>query len=270
MTNGSAPKPPIAASSADRPTVIVSKSEPQDHVQRLCAYGLNAVAGEGGTDYVWWPQAQHWGIERKTVSNLLSSLKDRQLVEQTHRGAAQFDRYIILIEGEYRRSASGMVQYYSPRDPRADRVGWVESGLQYAALNGMLFDLQLIGNNVTVHHWPVLFDSPNAIAQIVRQTCSKTHKFIRERQRPDLPALAVLGGKLYADALWALMALPGCGAEVATALLNQYSTLDKTIFALALDGKYAGIYVADVRVNGKRIGEKRATILREAVTMRLS
>ena len=265
MTKGVSPR----AAAADKPTVLVSKSEPQDHCARLQAYGLNAVAGEGGTDYVWWPHSQHWGIERKTVSNLLSSLKDRQLVEQTHKGSAQFDRYIILIEGEYRRSAAGMVSYYSPRDPRADHAGWVESGMQFAALNGMLFDLQLIGQNVMVHTWPVLYDSPNAIAQIVRVTTAPSHAFISERQRPDLPAVAALGGKLYSDALWALMALPGCGPEVATALIKECGTLQKAVDVLATDwpgGWKRDHLLEDLKVNGRRLGEKKAAKLREAVT----
>jgi len=248
---------------APAPLVIVSKSEPKDHVQRLCALGLNAVAGEAGTDYVWYPHSQQWGIERKTVSNLLGSLADRQLVEQVHRGAKQFDRYIILIEGAYARRANGKLDYHSPSDPRARSDGWVESKWEYASVVGMLLALQLVGDraNVLVHHWPVLYDSPTAIASIVQQTSSESgSRFTRERQRPDLPATAVLGGELYSDALWALMALPGIGAEVAEALIREHGSLYNVVLAAAGDG------FANVKINGKRLGDKRAEKIKAAIT----
>lgn len=243
-----------------KPLVVVSKSEPDDAVPRLNALGLNAVAGEAGSDYVWYPRSQQWAIERKTVSNLLGSLADRQLVEQTHRGAKQFDRYIILVEGEYRRSPNGKLLYHSPRDPRSSRDGYVESKWEYSAVAGMLLALQLIGNNVYVHNWPVLYDSPTAIASIVMQTCSEP-AFTRERQRPDLPASAALGGELYSDALYALMALPGCGAAMAEALIAHYGSL-----AHAIDGIANDVALKDVKVNGKRLGDKRAEALYNAVT----
>lgn len=246
--------------------VVVSKSEPEQHVPQLCARGINAVAGEAGSDYVWWPHSQQWAIERKTVSNLLGSLADRQLVEQTHRGAQQFDRFIILIEGDYGRSPNGKFHYYSPKDPRSDRLGWVESKWDYSSIVGMLFALQLVGDkqNVLVYHWPVLYDAPTAIASIVMATCAADAKFTRERQRPDLPSSAALGGKLYGDALWALMALPGCGATVAEVLLGHYGSLAAAVAGIAVDGKDGSL--AAVKVNGKRIGDKRATILYTAVT----
>ena len=247
----------------EKPLVIVSKSEPHEAVPKLCALGLNAVSGEAGSDYVWYPRSQQWAIERKTVSNLLGSLSDRQLVEQTHRGSEQFDRYIILIEGEYKRAPSGMLSYHSPGDPRRDSSGWVESKWQFAAIFGMLFALQMVGTNVSVVNWPVMYDSPYAIASIVASSSTARQGFTSERQRPDLPPTAALGGKLYGDALWALCALPGCGPEVAAALLGEYGTLAETVHVLS--GATRHITPADVKVNGKRIGEKRIAKIREAV-----
>lgn len=198
-----------------------------------------------------------------TVSNLLGSLADRQLVEQTHRGAKQFDRYIILIEGAYTRKANGKLAYQSPGDPRSTADGWVESKWDYASVAGILFALQLVGDkrNILVHHWPVMYDAPTAIASIVQQTSSDDGaRFTRERQRPDLPAIAVLGGELYSDALWALMALPGVGAEVAEALLKQHGSLYNVVLnAVSND-------FANVKVNGKRLGDKRAEKITTAIT----
>ncbi len=239
----------------EKPLVIVSKSEPKEAVPKLCALGLNAVSGEAGSDYVWYPQGQQWAIERKTVNNLLGSLSDRQLVEQTHRGSEQFDRYIILIEGEYHRNARGLLEY-----------GDFESKWQYASVFGMLFALTMIGTNVSVVNWPVMYDSPYAIANIVAASSNARTGFASERQRPDLPPTAALGGKLYGDALWSLCALPGCGPEVAAALLAEYGTLFEVVGMLG-GGTVSGGHPlpADVKVNGKRIGEKRVARLRDAV-----
>jgi len=248
------------------PVVIVSKSEPKDAVSKLRTFGLNAVSGEAGTDYVWYPHGQQWGIERKTVSNLLGSLKDRQLVEQTHRGVKQFDRYIILIEGEYRRRADGRFIYYNDRDPRSNHEGWVESGFEWASITGMLFDLKLLG--AQVEHWPILYDSAAGIARIVSATCAEHHRFIQERQRSQLNPSAALGGELYKDALWALCALPGCGPEIAEAFLRKYGTLSAVIHALAQPGDPGknGVAPENVMVNGKRIGKARASKMQAAVT----
>lgn len=248
-----------------KPTIIVSRSEPDDICARLTVLGLNAVRGEPGTDYVWFPHGLKFGIERKTVTNLLGSLKDRQLVEQAHRGVKDFDRYFILIEGEYRQNATGGFEFYSPRHPEA-KNGWVTSGWRYDAIDGMLLDLSLLGC-IVVHC--ASFQHDRKIAAIVSNTSADNHKFIRERQRPDLPPSALLGGELYSDALWALMALPGCGPEVAQALIGQYGSLASVVDNLTFVGEHAApgvIRPEFVAVNGKKLGKKRADRLREAVT----
>lgn len=243
-------------SEAAKPLVIVSKSEPDDATAKLAVFGLNAVPGEVGSDYVWYPHALKFAIERKTTTNLLQSLKDRQLVEQTHRGTTEFDRYFILVEGDYRRHTSGKFEFFMPNHPEA-RGGWVQSGWMYEAVEGMLFDLGLLGAQIVRCD---LFDYARAVARIVLNTSNDTHKFLAERQRPDLPIIAKMGGELYEDAIWALCALPGVGPEIAMALLAEYGTLASVIKNVA-DGKGD-----EVKVNGKRLGTKRLNRVYEAVT----
>jgi ERCC4-type nuclease len=255
--------------SSPKPLVIVSKSEPDDATAKLAVYGLNAVGGEPGSDYVWFPHQLKFAIERKTVTNLLQSLKDRQLVEQAQRGTKEFDRYFLLIEGDYRRAPSGKFQFFYPRHPEA-RDGWVESGWAFDAVDGMLFDLGLLGVQVIRCD---LFDSARRIAAAVLNTSSESHNFLRERQRPDLPIAAQMGGELYSDAIWALCALPGCGPEVATALLHEYGTLYEVIDMLGqglMAVRTPKTPVADVKVNGRKLGQKRADRLHEAVTKRFN
>lgn len=240
----------------NQPTVIVSKSEPDEACPKLSSFGLNAFPGEAGTDYVWYPHGKVFGIERKTVTNLLGSLKDRQLVSQAHRGVTDFDRYFVLIEGETRQGRSGKFEFHSPRHPEADRDGWVESGWLYEAIDGMLLDLNLLG--VFIIHCP-MFEYARKISQVVNSTCAETKKFIREQMRPALPATAALGGEQYTDALWALCALDGCGPKVAEALLKKYGTLAKAIQAISKG------QVASVMMEKRKIGRPLASRLQAAV-----
>lgn len=249
-----------------KPTVIVSRSEPEDACARLQTLGLNAVPGEAGTDYVWFPHSLKFGIERKTVSNLLGSLKDRQLAEQAQRGIRAFDRYFLLIEGEMRSDPRGQLQWHSPRHPEADAGGWVTSGWRFDAVDGMLLDLALLG--CIIVRAP-MFGYDRKVAAIVANTCAPSHKFIRERQRPELPADAILYGDSYGDAVWALCALPGCGPEMAAALLGFYGSLGGVIQALS-DWTNSPVPLGvvppeSVQVNGKKIGAKRAARLHDAV-----
>lgn len=243
----------------------MSKSEPEEACAKLSVYGLNAVPGEVGSDYVWYPHSLKFAIERKTTTNLLQSLKDRQLVAQAQRGTEAFDRYMLLIEGDYRRAASGKLEFFAPHHPERNGQGWVTSGWSYEAVDGMLFDLGLLGVQVIRCD---LYDYARRIAAAVLNTSNDNHKFLRERQRPDLPIMAKMGGELYEDAVWALCALPGCGPEVAMAMLATYGTLEKVIDALAnhIDSSMAGQKrPEDVLVNNRKLGYKRASRIREAV-----
>ena len=94
----------------------------------------------------------------------------------------------------------------------------------------MLLDLNLLG--VFILHCP-MFEYARKIAQVVNSTTAESKKFIREQQRPPLPATAALGGEMYKNAVWALCALDGCGPKVAEALRNHYGPLNKVIAAMA-------------------------------------
>ena len=241
-----------------RPMIIVSKSEPDEACPRLSSFGLNAISGEAGTDYVWYPHGKQFGIERKTVSNLLGSLKDRQLVQQAHRGVKQFDRYFLLIEGDYRQGRTNKFEFHSPRHPEADRDGWVESGWLYEAIDGMLLELNLL--SVFILNCQ-MFEYSRKISQVVNSTMAENKKFIREQMRPELPATAALGGEMYKNAVWALCALDGCGPKVAEALLQHYGSLAKTVSLMA-QGKVANVKLG----SGRKIGKPLAKRLQAAVT----
>jgi hypothetical protein len=249
----------------DRPLVIVSKSEPEDAPPRLTTLGLNAVSGEGGSDYVWYPHTKTFAIERKTITNFLQSLKDRQLVEQAQKGTRLFDRYFLLIEGDFREEADGHLAFHAPKHPEAGVDGWVYSGWLYASVEGMLVELALLG--VTTLRCR-MFQYDRRVAGVVLNTSRIDHQgFIRERMRPMLPPDMAFASKLYTDAVWALCALDGCGPKVATALLNEYKSLDEVIMHLSGRVKVKGIRPASVRLStGKRIGKALEERLRRAVT----
>jgi len=85
-----------------------------------------------------------------------------------------------------------------------------------------------------------------------------------------------MGGELYSDAIWSLCALPGCGPEVAQAILTEYGTLFEAVGALGggivatRPGERIHTKPADLKVNGRKLGAKRAARLHEAVTQKFN
>ena len=206
------------------PSVIVDDREPPRIAERLAALGLTVATSrlEAG-DYQFFPHGLNVLIERKTISDLLGSLSDRRIVAQAHRMVASANLCILLREGAFRKGPTQMVEYYQPRHPEADGTGWVRTGWAWASFQGMMFDLKLMGLLV----WDTydLGEAANDIAIIVESLHKDEHRWIRERERPDI----ITADKQYRNAVWALCAFDGIGPKVATALLkgrNFYEVID--------------------------------------------
>ncbi|KKN82274.1 hypothetical protein LCGC14_0310870 [marine sediment metagenome] len=201
------------------PLVIVDDREPSNAVDRLQAYGLQAISGrlEAG-DYTFYPHGLTAIIERKTISNLLQSLSDKQMVAQAHRMVDIGDISFLLREGAFRRSPGGAVEYYSPKDPR-QVDSWVLSGWSWDSFQGMMLDLQLMGIRIT--DCPVLGEYPSEVARLVINLSKDEHRWIRERQRPDVTVI----DPQYKNALWSLSAFTGIGPGTAEALLSSLGSI---------------------------------------------
>lgn len=232
---------------ADKTVVLVDDREPDSAVPRLREYGLLALSSRlESADYESYPHGLKCLIERKTMSNLLTSMSDRQLVSQAHRMVESSDLCFLLREGAFRRSPQAVLEYYSPRDPRADGEGWVQSGWAWDSFQGIMIDIQMMG--VKMLDCPVLGEYPMEIARVLVNLHKEEHRWIKERQRPDVVFL----DKEYRNVLWALSAFDGIGPEISEALLYKFGTVYEVIRAAAETPEL----IAQVRVGKRSIGPR--------------
>lgn len=238
----------------DKPLVLVDDREPESTASRLETYGLNAqVAHLDAGDYCFYPHGKKFLIERKTISDLLSSIQGR-LQAQVHKMLADSDRAFVLREGAFKRSPGGQVEYYNPRHPESDREGFVTSQWGWLAWTGIMIDIQILG--VGFLDCYNLGEYPQEIAQFVTNVSKDDHKWIRERTRPDTLYL----DKPYTNAVWSWCAYSGVGPESVEAMLNEYGSSAALMEALVNNPDE----VAKVKVHGKILG-KRISRLREEV-----
>jgi len=206
--------------------VIVERREPDYMPLRLSSYNINAVVGdmEEG-DYRFFPQGLIVGIERKTIPDLFASLKDRRLVTQAHKLVEAVDSAWLLREGAFRIAPNRMIEF------QVSSNKWIESGWSWDSFQGIMLDLQMLGMNIV--------DAPKGeahieIARMATNMARDTHKWIRERQRPEVFSL----DSQYTAAIWAGCAFEGIGPERMEALLKEFRTFaDIIIMAAVNDGK---------------------------------
>lgn len=222
-----------------RSTIWVDEREPAGTVQALRNLGLDAsMTRLDSGDYLFYSRGRRVLVERKTVSNLLGSLKG-QLSEQAQRMLKDADVSVLLVVGEFRRDPDGYLSF------RTNGM-WMKSGWLYASVMSILIELQLAG--LIVVYWAPVSDYAKALLQLMSAFDREEFAFLRMRQRPE---------PTYSDAVWALCALPGLGPRSAAALLEEFGSLYAVACASVED-------LASVKINGRRLGTARARRLWEA------
>lgn len=236
--------------------LLVDDREPVDAALRLNSYGgIDATVQRNDfCDYLFFPHGKICGIERKTISDLLGSMASKRLVEQMHRLVKETDIGFLLREGSFKRSGGGKISYYSPRDPRANG-DWVETGWDWNSFQGKMLDIQLLG--VHIVDCPIVGDYPQEIARMVINLSKEEHKWLKERQRPEV----FTNDSQYENAVWSLCALRGMGPETAEVLLREAGSLYGAYRLLGEDPER----VASVKLSKRSIGKKTALVFQEEV-----
>lgn len=236
--------------------VLVDDREPSDALPRLADLGLAPTKAHlDAADYAFYPHGLTCLIERKTMSDLLTSIASKRLITQIHRMLEASDRAFLLREGTFRRNPNGMLAYFSPRDPRRGDDGYVESGWYWDAFASMMVDLQMLG--VVLIDCPILGQYPTEIARLVINLAKNEHKWVSERERPDFVYL----DKQWRNAVWSWAAYDKVGTETATELLREYSTSYELMRGVVEEPGS----VAAVKIGGRAFGMKRAEHLRREV-----
>lgn len=226
------------------PLVIVDSREPKFIPAQLRDFGLTVVIDTlDAGDYVFFPHGLKVGIERKTVGDLLNSLRDTRMISQAHKMIDQHDAALLLIEGRYDRTLNGVVTYET-------NGKWIESGWSWDSFTGMMLDLKWMG---LIHHQCMAGDSPREIARLVGSLSKDEHAWIRGRERPNVITI----DPQYRNNVWGLMAFSGVGFEWAAAMLKHFGSFTNTVAA-------GEDQLAEVKSNEeKRFGLKRAVKLRK-------
>ena len=229
------------------PVIFIDDREPPRIADQLAAYGCTVSTGhfESG-DYILYPHGLSIGIERKTISNMLGSMSTNQIVTQAHRLIESFDLAIILREGAFRRGSSENLEYHDPKHPDSDATGWIKSGWAWSSWQGMQFDLQLMG--LLVWDCPVLGEAARDLAAIAASLQQDSHKWIKERERPNVLAL----DRQWRDIIWAGCAFQGMGPETVEAVIRQLGS-----YAIFIDwAANRPDDLAALKVNGRKLGVK--------------
>ncbi len=231
----------------DNLLVIVDSREPTFISDQLRSYGLTVVGDTmNAGDYCFFPHQLKVGIERKTISDLLNSLRDNRMVSQAHKMIDSYDVALLLIEGRYDRTANGVVSYET-------RDGWKDSGWSWDSFTGMMLDLKWMG---LLQHQCMAGDAAREIARLVGSLSKESHSWIRSRERPNVMTI----DKQWRSAMWGLMAFSGIGNEWADAALKQIGSFKQVVDAPVKE--LSEVYTVK---NGKkkRFGGKRAEKLRK-------
>lgn len=150
-------------------------------------------------------------VERKTVSDLLASIADGRLFEQTAAMVAATPWAYIAVQGVLEPARDGRTL-----------AGGMTTNWQWAAVQGALQTVQELGGCVVY----LSGDDADFAAWVKR---------LAGRDRGPVRAAAPRKTELLAPGMQLLMALPGVGPDRAKALLEQAGTAAFALSALSDD-----------------------------------
>ena len=228
---------------------IVDTREPKWMADQVAAYGLNVVqTALYAGDFCFFPHGMKVGIERKTTGDLMSSLKppsgDRggasRMVSQVHKLIEFYDASILLIEGQYRPTPSGLVEYET-------KEGWRESGWGWDSFQSIMLEIEWLG--IMKHQCPIN-QAPREVARIVASLSKDDHKWIKGRERPNVMTIDAQ----YKNPVWALAAFDKIGVDWADTMMKHFGNFLSVVTANQST-------LAEVKRGGKKFGDKRAAAL---------
>lgn len=165
-------------------------------------------------DYSWKTEyGASVGIERKSLPDLISSIRRSTLWSELRRLVEHYDLSILLIEWTMKLTETGGVKSYSTPEEIAS-ISWDE-------IFNTLLSVQGIGIFVTYSRSE--FHTPERLLALQAYFNKEEHKAWLSIPKPAIPA-----GYLDHDlqqALGMLMLLPGIEQELATRLLKHFSSL---------------------------------------------
>lgn len=242
------------------PLVIVDDRERDFMPKALAEYGLQvSVSRLDYGDYRWFPHGLTVALELNSVSDMLNKLKSKRLVAQVQGLASVADLSFVMIRGRYDED-NGQVAYKAPTHPGADSRGWVRSGWGWDSFQAIKTDIMLLG--IHFIDCPNEGDAAREISRLVTNLSKDTHKWLRERTRPEV---LTLDGQ-YRNSVWALSAFSGIGPETAEAMLKGEDSSVASLVARAKQVANGKLSLESFCKDVDGLGPKRAKKFIEEVT----
>lgn len=140
------------------------------------------------------------GIERKTISDFMGSMRSGRLMEQLTKMAQEYNRIYVMIEGFYKRSKSGNLEQWRQRElqfgaftPKYSELQgymWTlreKVGIEIVETNGMKDSADKI---ISLHHWWENYDVHHSHERIHTKTpISLTLPSIKQCIAAQLPGI---------------------------------------------------------------------------------
>lgn len=191
---------------------VIDDREPKNLIERLDRSAFVARL-EYGDIKIWGFNGLQILIERKTVSDLLSSMSSRRIYRQIRGLIQEADVPILLIEGFMSSYGSGKVRY---------RNG--ESGWRWVSIQNILLSFQLHGLKV------IYSTNQDMTVRMLRSLESYFRKPDHSvLDTPPEPLFTI--GEPATRKVKMLMCLPGIGEEMAGRLLDRFDTIEGIVSA---------------------------------------
>jgi ERCC4-type nuclease len=175
-------------------------------------------------DYVWsGTQGQSIGIERKEVSDLLSSFGNGRLTDQLSRLIDQYTWPILLVEGYLGMNPDGSVKILSAKG------GFHSRQFRYTTVVEILLEAQLAGAFVVPS--ANKYSTLHLIRSLYVLSQKTDHALLNKRSRPFQ-----LGTRVD-EQTFLVMGLPGFGEKASRQLLSRFGTPFGVFGSILMDAK---------------------------------
>jgi ERCC4-type nuclease len=186
-------------------TILVDSREPNGTLDRCKEYFKNtpclSLALKAGDYRITTEGNETILIERKTVSDLLESIKDNRLFNQASAMAESEKWSFLVVVGQMSEHTDGSLIYSNGGE-------WLHTQWSYNAVQGALMTVQELG--VVVCHTSSFFSC-------VERICSRSRDEVKVMPRREPVVFG--GGEVV------LSSLPGIGAKKALDLISHFRTV---------------------------------------------
>jgi ERCC4-type nuclease len=195
---------------ASEATILVSPAEPITVKNLLAARGDTSVSPlpeRYGVDVMWRENGTWWGVQRKTVPDLLASLRDGRIAREVAQMTSKVAMPTLVIEGRVQFTTDG-VMLNGGYGPEFTLKQW----------RGLLWSFASEG--VTVGFTATVVDTCNYIAEMVQWTSKAKHTSLTQRPKTVDAAWGKPGSRDWG--VFLLQSFDGIGAGIAGDIYDHF------------------------------------------------